>query len=286
MLGRLARVLRRVGSGADDDRAHRSASAHLRQRAQQHVDALEVPQLADEQEVGRARSGLGLRELLGCQAVRDDARCAGRRADLGRIARGCIAALEHDRIGVARELPLEAHVDASRRGRGVIVQAAAVRRVAAHDRLAGALHGAGNEARVGAALGAVAVDDVEVELERPLRDGAQGGDVAQAELAAHGHPQKTKSQVRRQPFEAILGESVGGGRIAHDADPVAAPGLLQAQVADMAEEPAHRRAQAMQDAKPLPRRSLGDGTLRASARRRRACRRAGQRSPVEHPSSR
>ena len=81
------------------------------------------------------------------------------------------------------------------------MQAAAVRRVAAHDRLAGALHGAGGEARVGAALGAVAVDDVEVELERPLRDGAQGGDVAQAELAAHGHPQKTKRQVRRQPFE-------------------------------------------------------------------------------------
>ena len=73
--------------------------------------------------------------------------------------------------------------------------------------------------------------------------------------------------VRRRPSarcgssarEAGLGQRVAGGRVAHDADGVAAPRLLAGQVAHMAEQPADRRAQAVQDAV---------GARRAGARRR------------------
>ena len=116
-------------------------------------------------------------------------------------------------------------------------------------------------------------------------DGKVGGDVARAQLAAHARAQQTERQVRLQRGQAGLRQPIPGDGIAHHADQVAAPRLLGAEIADMPEKAADGSAQAMQDAIGPTRAEARAPPLRASARRRRSCRRGERCNPVVHPSS-
>ncbi len=110
-----------------------------------------------------------------------------------------------------------------------------------------ALQLAAGKPRIGPALGAVTVQDVDAELGGKPRDLADSAPVAEAEMAGHGNA--------RQPERAIIGQAAErhrvalGAGIADDADLGPKLGLAQRQIVDVAEQTPDRRAQAMQNAK-------------------------------------
>ncbi len=93
-------------------------------------------------------------ELLGGDAVVHDADQGARRADLGDERVPAVPALEQEQLGAAHQHLFERQVDEADRRRATVMQAAAMRRVDA-DELAA------REPRIGATLGAVAVQDVD-----------------------------------------------------------------------------------------------------------------------------
>ena len=125
------------------------------------------------------------------------------------------------------------------------MQAAAMRRIDRLDPGAFALQPPRRQPRIGAALGAVAVQHVDLELAGEPRDFAGGPPIAETELARHGNAGEAK--------HAIVGEATErnrialGARIANDADLGPELCLPQRQIVDVAEQTSDRRAQAMQN---------------------------------------
>ncbi len=137
-----------------------AAAAMRGERLQQHVDALEMAQLADEQEVGGVGIGLVRGEVARLQRVGDDALGDASRADAPIVDAADEVALEDQPVGVAGEELLDRRVEkALRRSEGV-VQAAAVRGVEGRDVAAVGAQLACGQSRVGAALGAVPMQHV------------------------------------------------------------------------------------------------------------------------------
>src|SRR5204863_9609904 len=87
-------------------------------------------------------------------------------------------AFEQEKIGAAREPAFKVEIEPSERGGGDVMQAAAMRRIDAKRAGRG-------EPRIGAALGAVAVDDIGFAFTRPCRDQAVGSEIGRAEMPAH-----------------------------------------------------------------------------------------------------
>ena len=81
------------------------------------------------------------------------------------------------------------------------MQAAAMRRVDADAR------GRRSEARIGAALGAVAMQHVGLGLARALRDMALRRDVARADVPAHRHAGEAERKVRGEGANAASARS-------------------------------------------------------------------------------
>ena len=105
------------------------------------------------------------------------------------------------------------------------------------------------EPRIGAALGAVAVQHVDAELGGELGDLCHGAPVAEAELAGHGNARQAEGAIVAQTAELHGDFIAAGARIAHHADFRPKLGLAKGEIVHVAEQAADRRAQAMQDAK-------------------------------------
>jgi hypothetical protein len=118
------------------------------------------------------------------------------------------------------------------------------------------------------------MNNVGIEVEGVVADGEVSGDVPRPDFAAHGRPEEAERQVRLERAEPGRRQRIAGGGIAHHAHRVAAPGLLGGEVAHVAEEAADGRAQDVQDAIASAGAGADAARLRASARRRRAYRRA------------
>ncbi len=154
-----------VGAVADDRRGHFAPVAREPcDRLDQHVDALELPQFADEDEIGRVRRGLDRKELGVGDAVVHDAHQASGPAcrPWRRTCRGR-SALEQEQSVRRISSVLGRQVDQADRRAPAIVQAAAVGGVDA-DRARRS-----RQPRVGAALGAVAVQHVDRVRARAAR---------------------------------------------------------------------------------------------------------------------
>ncbi len=122
-----------VGPGADDDGLYRPHRCDPGKRLQQNIDALELAQLADEQEIGGVCIGLVRGEIVRLQRVGDDPLGHAPGADALVVNAADEVALEDQPVGVAGEELLDRRVDeALRRGEGVM-QAAAVRGVERRD---------------------------------------------------------------------------------------------------------------------------------------------------------
>ena len=118
-----------VRPGADDDGARCPLPVNGCERLQQHVDALEVAQLADEEKVGGVRCGLVVQEIGGPQSVGDDAGRRAAEADALFIYALGVGAFEDQAVGHAAEKLFEAVIDAAFRRFGIEVQRAAMGRV-------------------------------------------------------------------------------------------------------------------------------------------------------------
>jgi len=91
------------------------------------------------------------------------------------------------------------------------------------------------------------VNDVGPDPGGPSRNVHAGRDVVQAELPAHADPAETERQFRRQFRESGLGLCPAGRGIRDEAHAMSARDLAAREVEHMAEQPADRRPQDMQD---------------------------------------
>jgi len=111
-------------------------------------------------------------------------------------------------------------------------QAAAVRRIGAHQRPAGE-----GEARIGAALGAVSIHDVGRRPPPPRADIYGGGQIGRADPVRHRRHRDAERQQRGERGEHLAGADVAGDIVDHHTDAVAALDLAAREIGDMAEQP-------------------------------------------------
>jgi hypothetical protein len=129
------------------------------------------------------------------------------------------------------------------------MQAAAMGRVHRLHVLSLALQLARREPRIGAPLGAVAVQDIEVEFGGKPRDLAEGAPVSEADIALHGNPRDAERAIVDEAAHLGADLIAAALRVADDAYFAAELRLAHGQIVHMAEQAADRRAQTMQDAK-------------------------------------
>ena len=154
----------------------------------------------------------------------------------------------------ARE-PLEASFDAEKdsglQRTRLEIQAAAVRRVERFDALAFAVEFARGEAGIGASLGAMAMQHVEVQSSRASGNRAVGGEIAETRPAAHGCAQDTEFECRLVCRKLVVRQPVFSVAVGEDANVMTAACLFGGEVEDVTEEAADRSAKAVQDAHGL-----------------------------------
>ena len=170
---------------------------------------------------------------------------AARRADLGGERIAAVAALEQEQLGAPHQHLLEREIQKADRRMAAVMQAAAMRRVDP-DRAAAA------EPRIGATLGAVAVQDVGTGLARALsRHVALCRHIAQADMAAHRHAGQPERQLSGQRRERRIRPRAAGRGIRHDADLMAARRLRARQIDHVTKQAADGRPQDVQDIEGL-----------------------------------
>ncbi len=123
-------------------------------------------------------------------------------------------------------------------------------RIDGRNPLAAAAKGLGREPRKGAALGAMAMDNVNPLLPRNADRGENCKEIERARQATHGDARHTKPRDGGELLEHPLTKGVGAAFGAKDRNRVAVGNLAMREIGDMAKEPAEGRPQAMEDAQP------------------------------------
>ena len=242
----------RIRTVADDDRTDGTARRHQGERLDEHVHALEQPQLADEQHVGCVRHRLRRLELVRQQAVRDDPGWDACEPDQGLELACGIGALEDEAVGRRQQASLEAVVEAALEGARRKMQRAAVRGVeAGHGETIG-LQPPRRDAGEGAALGAVAMKNLCIAHDRRIARLAPGRKISQTDRTPHRCLVQAERKERLQCGQPGLGQPVGRVAVAHHADSQTKPMLGGHEIPHMAEQPANRRAQDVNDAHSAP----------------------------------
>ncbi len=162
-------------------------------------------------------------------------------------ARADVSALEQEDVGALGEDRLGGHVEAVHDGAGLVVEAAAVGRVGA-DRAA-VEAGRERQPSIGAALRAVAVEDVRRQAAIGAVEGIERRGVERVRVAPHRHAGDAEREPRPELVEGLGGALAAGRGIAEDADVEAARDLRPGDVDDMAEQAADRGPEDVQDAK-------------------------------------
>ncbi len=114
--------------------------------------------------------------------------------------------------------------------------------------------GVARQARIGAALGAVAVQHIGAAVARALGDVGHRLHVAPGEVAAHRDAGEAELQLRRQRRERRIGARPAGGRVGDDADLMAALGLSAGEIEHVAEQAADGGAHDVNDPERASRR--------------------------------
>src|SRR5690606_16373804 len=97
-------------------------------------------------------------------------------------------------------------------------------------------------------------------LDKPIGPPA-GRDVGNADLAAYRHAEDTERERVGDLFEIAVLKRASGGGVADDADLMARRRLRDDEVAHVAEDPSHRRTEAVNDAKAVHAGSALEQTL-------------------------
>lgn len=127
------------------------------------------------------------------------------------------------------------------------MQRSAVRRVEARNRLPFRhSQSCGGKAGKGASLCAVSVKDVDRKLTGKQRCRAGGSNIADTRLAAHGNPVQSEGQMRLDAGKPLQRKVIARRLVGDDADLMSAGRLFGCEIQNMAEEPTHGRAKAVQ----------------------------------------
>ena len=117
------------------------------------------------------------------------------------------------------------------------------------------------------------------QLVKGPADARQGREVERVRIAPHGHARDAKGKARTQALEKLICAGSSAGRVAQDADLVAAVNLAPGHVKDVAEQAPHRGAEDVQDAEaPLARHGRVLGQPDTGARPQRVVNVQNQRS--------
>ena len=221
---------------AGERQRHRPAvGAQPRHRIDQQVGALDVAELADIDHVGGV---LGLHdriEFIGGDAVEHAAHQSLRGADGALIGVARERAFEQEQVGLVHQRAFDAGVDVALQRRQRKMQRAAMRRVDPDGVVR-----AGLEANEGAGLGAVAMQDVRLQLPDQAPEARPYQEVGRERIAANGEAVNAELEARGDFGERLLGAFAAGQAVGDDADVMAAVGLAVGQIEDMAKDPAHR----------------------------------------------
>ena len=162
-----------------------------------------------------------------------------------------------------------------------------MRRIGAHRRL---IEGPeARQARIGAALGAVAVHDIGLEIRQAARNTHERGNVGGVGQTVHRGPHHAEREMWREVAEDLVGARAARAGIDDEPDAMAAFDLLAREIDHMPKQAAERRPQDMDD---LEARRCGNGhenlaslpALQASERQKfkrtvhesESCRQAGR----------
>ena len=161
------------------------------------------------------------------------------------MAPGDVLALEQEHVGAARQDSLGAHVEPVQRGAGLVVVAAAVRRVGADHGLAAAQR---REAGVDAALGAVPVQHVRGDRTGAARHRVQGCEIGHVGVSPHWHPGHAQRQAGSEVGERLRSPLAAGRGVADDPDAVPRRRLEPGEVHHVPEQAADGGTEYVQDA--------------------------------------
>ena len=167
----------------------------LGDRLEENVDALEVAQHAEKQEVAGVVLRGDRRELGVAQSVADDCGAAPRYADLLAVDLGLVGADMDEGVGHPLQHALDAEIEHAFERALVVMQAAAMGRIDAGDRPPPA-EPCGDQPPVGAALGAMAMQDIGNDLAEMLEHPAHRHEVAQRDAAPHRKARGAERELR------------------------------------------------------------------------------------------
>ncbi len=232
----------RVGTRADDHGGRRPGRFDAGDRFQQDIDPLQMPEFADEDEVGGIGRRDDKREFGGPQSVRHDADIAAGLGHLGAIGSFRERTLEHDAVRQPAERALGAEEHAALRALGIEVEDAPMGRVETDYALPARSEPCRRQSRVKPALGAMAMQHVEIEALGDACHGARREDVARAGIAAHGRQMQPERELRPDRLELGGRQGIARAAIGEDADGVAARRLFLGEIEHVAEQAADGRA--------------------------------------------
>ena len=226
---------------------HRLAvGAQPRHRVDQDIGALDVPELADIDDVGGVvRCWYGI-EFIGGNAIEHAAHESGRLADGALIGVARERALEQEQVGAVHQRAFEPAVDRAFQRVQRVMQRTAMRRVDANG-----FAGAALEADERAGLGAVAMQHVRLQFSDQAHEMRPYHSVDRHRLAPDRKAVDAEFQARRDRRQRRFGAFAAGHAVGDDSDVVAAVGLAVGDVEDMAKDTADRRAYRVQDTKRL-----------------------------------
>ncbi len=200
-------------------------------------------------------------------------------SDLGGVCFRLVLTDEDESVGHTPEDSFGGKIEAAGERSGVIVEAAAVRGIDAGYARTRCPQQCADDPRVGAALGAVAVQDIGIERTDFLHQPQGGREVRRRQLPAHRRTFEAEGKEGRHFGDDLFRERRANRGVADDADRVAGAGLSLGEVADVAKQAADWRAEAVYD---LQRPGVGRRSAGAGHQSMRIVQPHGSEKPLTH----
>src|SRR5882672_3993678 len=223
-----------------------AVGAQPRHRIDQEVGALDVPELADIDDIAGVGCPDDRIEFVGGYAVENAAHKSFGDADGALIGIARKSAFEQEQVGGVHQRAFKAAIDLPLEGGQRKMQRAAVGGVDPNGARRAAL-----QTNEGAGLGAVTVQHVGLQTPDQPHEVRPYQRIGRKQLAADSEPMDAELEPRRNLVKRRLGAFAAGEAIGDYADMVAAVGLAVGKIEDVPEDSADRRAHRVQDTKRL-----------------------------------
>jgi hypothetical protein len=191
-----------IGAGAYDAGRKRRPLAQGSHRGQQYIHALEVAQLADEQEVG----GIGVRlyrcDFVCTHSIVGNGESTARLSYFGAECVVLKSAHEQKKVCIRKKQLFHGEEGCAGHRQPAVMQAAAMGCVDRPRPIPA--HLARGQPRIGAALGAVSMQDLGFCFAGDLSDGSHGPDVRQGRQSPHWHAMHAKATDFLQSCEMVF----------------------------------------------------------------------------------